>query len=133
MSDQMRVVLEMVGSDGEAAVIRARRARLGEFVDAYPAGAHDVELLVTGRPAPADVARAASDVLAADERCRRVVLAVPEGDIPAIAWAEDAGFRYVVDVEVRSGAYALTVVEPEWVLAQPHILEDIPLKEYTQP
>lgn len=107
----------------------SRPARLGPFVDAYPAGAHDVELIVEGRPTSTAVADAAARVFGADPRCRRVVLAVPELDIPSIAWAEKAGFRYVIDVEVREGGYSLLVLEPEWVLAQPHILEDIPLKE----
>lgn len=106
-----------------------RRARLGEFVDAYPAGAHDLEMLIDALPT-ADVVQA---VVAAqfenDPRCRRVIFAVPEDDVPRIAWAEAAGFRYVVDVEVRSGVYSLLVAEPGWVSAQPHVLDDIPLKE----
>jgi hypothetical protein len=68
-------------------------------------------------------------VLDSDPRCRRVVLAVPERDLEAIGWAEDAGFRFVVDVETRAGAHSLLVVEPDWVLAQPNALEDIPIKE----
>jgi hypothetical protein len=58
-----------------------------------------------------------------------VVLPVPELDLDAIGWAEDAGFRYVIDVETISGGYSLLVTEPQWVLDQPAILEDIPLKE----
>lgn len=107
----------------------SRPARRGPFLDAYPAGAHDVELIVEGRPTPSAVADAASRVFQVDPRCRRVVLAVPELDIPAIAWAEAAGFRYVIDVEVREGGYSLLVLEPDWVLAQPHVFDDIPLKE----
>jgi hypothetical protein len=61
-------------------------------------------------------------------RCSATTRAA-EQDLDAIAWAERAGFRFVVDVETRSGGYSLLVVEPDWVLAQPHILEDIPLKE----
>lgn len=122
-------VREVESSSSSHARIGVRHARLGEFVDAYPAGTHDLELLVEGDPTPFEVSRVAMECLVADERCRRIVLAVPEQDVPAIAWAEEAGFRYVVDVEVRSGAYSLLVTEPEWVIAQPHILEDIPLKE----
>ncbi|GAA1469224.1 hypothetical protein [Microbacterium thalassium] len=120
---------EVPDAGGGVARLGVRRARLGALVDAYPAGAHDLELLVEGRPAPTELARTAAEALAADPRCRRIVFAVPEQDLDAIAWAEEAGFRYVVDVEVRAGAFSLMVVEPDWVLAQPHILEDIPLKE----
>lgn len=109
--------------------IGVRHARAGEFVDAYPAGTHDRELLIEGDPTPEAVAEVTAQVLESDPRCRRVVLAVGDHDLAAIAWAEDAGFRYVVDVETRSGDYSLLVAEPEWVLAQPQILEDIPLKE----
>lgn len=120
-------VTELRGAAGEPARVGFRRARSGEFVDAYPAGEHDLECFVEGRPVPTDLADAVQAALDADPRCRRVVLPVGEQDIPAIAWAEEAGFRYVVDVEVRSGGYSLLVVEPDWVLAQPQILSDIPL------
>ncbi len=122
-------IVEVEGASGEQARIGVRRARAGELVDAYPAGTHDRELLVEGDPTPEAVMAVTGRVLDADPRCRRVVLPVPEDDLPAIAWAEAAGFRYVVDVETHDGAYSLLVTEPEWVLAQPHILEDIPLKE----
>ena len=111
------------------APVTSRRARRGEFVDAYPAGAHDIELIIQERPSSEELSTAVDEIFASDPRCRRVVLAVPERDVPSIAWAEAAGFRYVIDVEVRSGAYSLLVREPGWVLAQPHILDDIPLKE----
>jgi hypothetical protein len=110
-------------------LIGVRRSRAGELVDAYPAGTHDRELVVHGSPSADEVARVAAHVLDEDARCRRVVLAVPEQDPDAIGWAERAGFRYVIDVETRSGGSSLLVTEPTWVLAQPQILEDIPLKE----
>lgn len=106
-----------------------RPARSGALVDAYPAGTHDLELLVDGELDPSAAAAFTARTLAEHPSCRRVVLAVPEQDLAAIAVAEDAGFRYVVDVEVRSGACSLLVAEPDWVLAQPQILEAIPLKE----
>lgn len=109
--------------------IGIRHSRAGDLVDAYPAGTHDRELLVEGDPTAAAVAALAAQVFAGDPRCRRVVLPVAERDLAAIAWAEAAGFRYVVDVDTRAGAFSLLVTEPDWVLAQPHILEDIPLKE----
>lgn len=109
--------------------VGVRHARAGELVNAYPAGTHDRELLVEGDPSSSAVATLTEQVLRGDARCRRVVLAVGERDVEAIAWAEEAGFRYVVDVETHSGAYSLLVAEPEWVLAQPQILDDIPLEE----
>lgn len=126
--DGFDAVYDVVGAEG-AARIGVRHARAGELVDAYPAGTHDRELVIEGAPLPGEVARVSEKVLAHDLRCRRIVLPVPERDLDAIAWAEEAGYRYVVDVETRSGAYSLLVVEPEWVLAQPHVLDDIPLKE----
>ncbi|MGN6218748.1 MAG: hypothetical protein ACTHNQ_04540 [Microbacterium sp.] len=115
--------------DAPRAAIRVRRARDGDLVDAYPAGSHDQELLVTGEASAAQLAAAAESALAVDPRCRRVILAVTEGDLDEISRAEDAGFRYVVDVEIRAGGRSLLVREPGWVLAQPHVLDDIPLKE----
>lgn len=113
----------------DGATVVVRNARSGAFVDAYPAGTNDREVLTTGFVPAGALRTIVAGVLADEPDCRRVVLALPEGDVNAIAWAEDAGFRYVVDVEVRSGAFSLLVTEPDWVLAQPHILEDIPLKE----
>lgn len=106
-----------------------RPARAGDLVDAYPAGTHDRELAVDGEPRVQAVRDFVAEMLERDPRCRRVVFAVPERDLEAIAWAEDAGFRFVVDVETRARAQSLLVVEPDWVLAQPHALEDIPIKE----
>lgn len=122
-------VVEVASARTGRARLGVRRARSGELADAYPAGTHDRELLVEGDPTPAAMAEFTAAVLRGDTRCRRVVLPVPEGDIVAVGWAEDSGFRYVVDVETRSGAFSLLVAEPDWVIAQPHVLEDIPLKE----
>jgi len=117
------------GIDGGDAVLGHRRARNGELREAYPAGAHDIELGYGGTPTPEAMADYTARLLRANTRCRRVVLPVPELDLEAIAWAEDAGFRYVIDVETYEGGYSLLVTEPQWVLDQPVILEDIPLKE----
>lgn len=129
LPDGLELLTELPSSSGGRARAGVRRARTGDLVDAYPAGTHDRELLVEGDPTPAATAALTQRVLAADPRCRRVVLPVPELDHDAIAWAEDAGFRYVVDVDTRSGGYSLLVTEPDWVLAQPHVLDDIPLTE----
>lgn len=122
-------VEEIVGVGGVASALGNRRARTGELRDAYPSGTHDIELRYVGKPEPSAMASYTAKLLAADPRCRRVVLAVSELDLDAIAWAEDAGFRYVIDVETYAGEVSLLVTEPQWVLDQPAILEDIPLKE----
>jgi hypothetical protein len=120
---------DVAALDGGTARLGSRPVRLGELVDAYPAGAHDIELALDGEPEVQVVRDFIADILRGDPRCRRIVLAVPERDLEAIGWAEDAGFRFVVDVETRAGAHSLLVVEPDWVLAQPHALDDIPIKE----
>lgn len=129
LPDDLEQIFEVPDVHGGVAHVGIRLSRAGELVDAYPAGTDDRELLIQGQPSAAAVAELTAQVLAARPRCRRVVLPVPEQDLDAIGWAEDAGFRYVVDVETRSGGYSLLVTEPEWVLAQPHILDDIPLTE----
>lgn len=120
---------QVAGVGGVASALANRRARTGELRDAYPSGTHDIELRYLGQPDPKVMAGYTGGLLENDPRCRRVVLAVPELDLDAIAWAEDAGFRYVIDVETHAGAVSLLVTEPQWVLDQPAILEDIPLKE----
>lgn len=109
--------------------VGVRRARAGELVDAYPAGTHDRELVVEGHVDASDIDELSARILAADPRCRRIVLPVAEQQLAAIAWAEQAGYRYVVDVETRSGACSLLVREPGWVVDQPAMLDEIPLKE----
>ncbi|MFA7498738.1 MAG: hypothetical protein WCY76_08620 [Leucobacter sp.] len=119
----------VAGIDGVCSSLGYRRARAGELRDAYPSGTHDIEIGYTGLPEPAAVAEYTASLLRADPRCRRVVVAVPELDLEAIGWAEDAGYRYVIDVETALGEHSLLVTEPQWVIDQPAILEDIPLKE----
>jgi hypothetical protein len=128
-ADWQGEIREVPAADGGTARLGIRPARAGDLVDAYPSGADDKQLVIEGEPQLQAVRDYVAAVLDNDPRCRRVVLAVPERDLEAIAWAEDAGFRFVVDVETRVGAHSLLVVEPDWVLAQPHALEDIPIKE----
>ncbi|MDO5076950.1 hypothetical protein [Corynebacterium sp.] len=79
----------------------------------YPFSRHDMELAYS----TAEQLRSDTEALyAAHPRCRRVVVAVPEGDIGAIAGCEDAGYRYVLDVQLRDGTeVSLMVNEPAWV------------------
>lgn len=129
LADGFTGVKISAGEDGEPAGLAHRRARAGALRDAYPSGSHDEELSYAGRPSPTDVAAYTQRLLQAAPRCRRVVLPVPELDLDAIAWAEEAGYRYVIDVETHDGGFSLLVTEPQWVLDQPVILDDIPLKE----
>jgi hypothetical protein len=114
---------------GRPARIGIRYARSGDLVDAYPAGTSDRELAIDGQPTGEALHAVVAAILEGDPHCRRVVLPVPEDDLEAIGWAEAAGFRFVVNAETRTGGYSLLVVEPDWVLEQPHALEDIPIKE----
>lgn len=103
-------------------MITTEHCATGRLRDAYPVGRHDLELRVEGEPPDRwdTVLRAESDrLLVADSACRRVVFAAPAGDLAVVAAAERAGFRYVVDVDVRDGedvlALSLLVREPEHV------------------
>jgi hypothetical protein len=66
--------------------------------------------------------------MAADPACRRLVLAVDEGDVAGIARGEAAGFRYVLDVDVPGRSLSLLAAEPEWVLEDSRHLDDVPTK-----
>lgn len=120
-------VIELTSADNGPAKVGYRRVRAGDLADSYPAGTHDIELLIIGHPVVDSLAETTQSILASQPRCRRVVLPVAEQDLASIAWAESAGFRYVVDVETREGAFSLLVTEPDWVIEQPQVLEDIPL------
>jgi hypothetical protein len=107
--------------------IDARRV-LGNRLDGtYPIGAEDREIRLHPSSSPAAVASAVHAIMSEAPRCRRVVLAVPLGSLDEMRLAEDGGFRYVVDVDTHHESLSLLVAEPEWVLAQPSAIEDLPL------
>lgn len=93
----------------------------------YPIGIEDREVRIHDGSAPAAIALAAHTILTEAPRCRRILLALPLGDLEAMRTAEDGGFRYVIDVDTRHESVSLLVAEPAWVLAQPSAMEDIPL------
>jgi hypothetical protein len=124
-----RDIRDLPAADGGIARVKIRYVRYGDLVDAYPASTHDRELVIEGAPELNAIRDFVKELLITEPRCRRVVFPVPEGDLEAIRWAEDAGFRFVVNVETRVSAYSLLVVEPEWVLAQPQALDRIPVQE----
>lgn len=116
--------------DESGAVVGGVDARLvvGHDLDGtYPIGIEDREIRVHDGSSSAAIAVAVHTILSHTPRCRRVLLALPLGDLDAMRTAEDGGFRYVVDVDTRRSSVSLLVAEPEWVLAQPSAMEDIPL------
>lgn len=111
---------------------RARFAVRGPLGNAYPAGIADLELDARGLGDPGALRGLGERILRENPACRRVVLPVPAGDLDAIGFAEDAGFRYVVDVDVPGERgevteLSLLVLEPGWVADAPTAVDDLPL------
>jgi len=116
--------------DGISSVVGGVDSRrvLGNRLDGtYPIGVEDREIRIHPQSSPAAVAVAVRTIMSDAPRCRRVVLALPVGSVEEMRVAEDGGFRYVVDVETHEESLSLLVAEPEWVLAQPSAMEDLPL------
>ena len=85
----------------------------GRLRNAYPVGRHDVELVVTQVPPGhlADVLRNESArILSDDPDCRKVIFAARADDLSAVAAAEEAGFRFVVEVDVPDGGEVLELM-----------------------
>lgn len=115
----------------------ARPALDGPLAQAYPAGIHDVEVRVERLDDAEGVHRACLSLFADHPQCRRITFAARVNDLDVIAFAEEAGFRYVLDVDVREPAgsapeettteLSLLVLEPQWILDQPIAVDDLPL------
>lgn len=90
----------------------------------YPFSAHDVTIPF----ADADTLRTQiADVFKVDPECRRVVVAVTQDDAE-VATCEEAGMRYVLEVQLRDGSdVSLMVAEPRWVLNQSTDIKDLNL------
>ncbi|MCA1006271.1 hypothetical protein LCL87_11120 [Rhodococcus hoagii] len=121
-----------VDDGGTSHEVRARFAVRGPLGNAYPAGIADLELDVQGLRDPGALRGLGERILRENPACRRVVLPVPAGDLDAIGFAEDAGFRYVVDVDVPGERgevteLSLLVLEPGWVADAPTAVNDLPL------
>jgi hypothetical protein len=117
--------------DGECVEAVVRYASGGPLRDAYPVGAHDVEIRLSRRHPTSSRLSACLDelgvaILAADCACRRVVVAVTPDDLAAISAAESVGFRHVVDVDVPGEELSLLVREPEWVTQVDADLDRVP-------
>ena len=96
------------------------RCLTGRLAAAYPVSRHDVELRVTDVPVDrlaGVLAEETSRALDADQTLRKVIFAAPLGDLAAVAAAEEAGFRFVVDVDLPDEELSLMVHEPAWVTA----------------
>ncbi|WJZ03611.1 hypothetical protein [Corynebacterium freiburgense] len=79
----------------------------------YPFGKNDIELEFGSSR---QLLQKTAEIYGAHPGCRRIIVAVDEGDIAAISECEDAGFRYVLDVQLREGKeVSLMVHEPLWV------------------
>ena len=102
----------------------------GRLRAAYPVAEHDVEVRFPVPPAAAELTPAlrevVASVLASDAECRRVVFAAAEGDLATLDAAEQAGFRYVVDVDLPDGPVSLAVAEPDWVTAVDMDVDHVP-------
>jgi hypothetical protein len=126
-----RDVLLRCVRDGVDIQIGVRHSVDGRLRDAYPVSSHDVELypVRAGQP-PTSLTAALSElsraILAADQRCRRIVFASPAEDRDTMSAALAAGFRYVLDVDVPSAELSLLVAEPGWVTAGDAGLDQIP-------
>jgi hypothetical protein len=117
--------------DGECLEAVARYASGGPLRDAYPVGAHDVEIRISRRLQASSRLAVFLDelgvaILAADRACRRVVVAVAPDDLAAISAADSVGFRHVVDVEVPGEELSLFVREPEWATQVDADLDRVP-------
>jgi hypothetical protein len=124
-------------SDATTSRVYFRRALDGLLAQAYPAGIHDVEVRVDSLDDAEGVHRACQSLFTEYPDCRRITFAAKANDVTVIAFAEQAGFRYVLDVDVREPAgsapdersteLSLLVLEPQWILRQPIAVDDLPL------
>lgn len=121
-----------------ALTVEFRSALAGPLAGAYPAGAHDLEVRVDALTNPAGLYAASTAAFEARPDCRRITFASPAASLGAVGYAEEAGYRYVLDVEIREPAGAvqgdatrelsLLVLEPRWILDQPIAVDDLPIR-----
>ena len=121
-----KCVLTKLGTTLDA---RLERCAHGRLRDAYPAAEHDIEIRLDD--APTDELAVLLGALSAaaqqaDPQCRRVVFGAPSGDLATLAAAEEAGFRYVVDVDLADTSFSLAVAEPSWVTSVDIDLDRVP-------
>lgn len=113
-------------ASGPVATVGVARVVDSEFAATYPSGLRD-RLVLPDEGAPAEAIQLASEfVMETDPACRRLVLACAEDDLEAIGTAEAAGYRYVVDVDLHRGSFALLTAEPAWVLEESRNIDEVP-------
>lgn len=95
---------------------------------AYPAGTRDRLIGPDAQAGAPAIQLVSEQVMSADPACRRLVLAVDEGDVAGIARGEEAGYRYVLDVDVPGRSLSLLTAEPDWLLEDSRHLDDVPTK-----
>jgi hypothetical protein len=121
-----RCVLTKLGTNVDATLERCAHGRLR---DAYPVAEHDIEIRLDDAPTDevtALLGALSAAVQQADPQCRRVVFGAPGGDLATLAAAENAGFRYVVDVDLAGASLSLAVAEPSWVTSVDMDLDRVP-------
>lgn len=96
-----------------------------ELRHTYPYGKHDIEVDFTDKET---LASAVNKAFASDPNCRRVVVKVEQDNVEQISTCEDAGLRYVLNVQLRTlEEVSLMVAEPDWVSSQSTAIEDLEL------
>lgn len=129
----------VLGRDGGHAVtVDLSRCARGRLRRAYPVAARDVEVQLPDVIAADDLTTVlrvvAQAVRESDPLCRKVIHAVdcdgtggrPLGGSVALAAAERAGFRHVVDVDIAEAQLSLLVAEPDWVTEVDIDLDRVP-------
>lgn len=92
----------------------------------YPSGTHDRYLDPSEDAVAGAIQLVSERVMNDDPRCRRLVLATDEGNVEQIARGEAAGYRYVVDVDLKDRSVSLLAAEPSWVLEESRNIDDVP-------
>jgi hypothetical protein len=121
-----KCVLTKLGTTLDATLERCAQGRLR---DAYPVAEHDIEIRLDDAPSEeltALLGTLSAVVQQAAPQCRRVVFGALAGDLAALAAAENAGFRYVVDVDLADASLSLAVAEPSWVTSVDLDLDRVP-------
>lgn len=122
--------LALTHADGGSCTVRVERCVAGRLQSAYPASTKDLELQLLDASAPrlltSVLEKSVAAVRAADPDCRRIVFGAPRAVPGAVAAAEAAGFRYVLDVDLPDTELSLLVCEPEWVAVRDDAADTVP-------
>ncbi|MBG9310686.1 hypothetical protein ABMV07_11825 [Corynebacterium belfantii] len=91
----------------------------------YPSGRHDMEV---DHSDAATMRTEITSIFADHHQCRRVIVAVEQGNGAQIAECEAAGLHYVLDIQLRTlEEVSLMVAELNWVAAQTSDIHDLEL------